>query len=417
MKASMTTLALWLALASFGAAQGTTTDQKPADQTPAPAAAQAPPTAAAPAATPAAPAPLSSPSMTGPLANLPPLVLDAGPLGNLSVNGVLSGMGMIQTSHVTGDSTGNPALTNGQIILQKADGLLQFYVQAGAYDIPVLGAPFVSTENSLSDLYGAVPVGYFKLNGKNTSLQIGSLPTLIGAEYTFSFQNMNIERGLLWNQEPAISKGIQLNQTLGKFALSLSWTDGYYSNRYTWLTGSLAYTKGAHALSFVAGGNYDHTAYSSFATPVQNNSSVYNIIYTYTKGAWVVTPYVQYTNVPTDAKIGVTKGASTTSGALLLSRTLSKGWSVAGRWEDISTSGNLKDGAVNLLYGPGSSAYSLTFTPTYQKGGFFGRSEISWVHANDIAPASGFSEDGNSKNQLRAMLEVGFVFGNNIEKK
>jgi len=27
------------------------------------------------------------------------------------------------------------------------------------------------------------------------------LPTLIGAEYTFTFENMNIERGLLWNQE------------------------------------------------------------------------------------------------------------------------------------------------------------------------------------------------------------------------
>ena len=38
----------------------------------------------------------------------------------------------------------------------------------------------------------------------------------MGAEYTFTFQNMNIERGLLWNQETAVNRGIQVNQALGK---------------------------------------------------------------------------------------------------------------------------------------------------------------------------------------------------------
>jgi hypothetical protein len=52
----------------------------------------------------------------------------------------------------------------------------------------------------------------------------------MGAEYTFTFENMNIERGLLWNQENAINRGIQVNQTIGKSA-SLSWNDGFYSNR------------------------------------------------------------------------------------------------------------------------------------------------------------------------------------------
>jgi hypothetical protein len=47
-----------------------------------------------------------------------------------------------------------------------------------------------------------VPQSFLKLQaGKNTAFEIGALPTLIGAEYTFSFENMNVERGLLWNQE------------------------------------------------------------------------------------------------------------------------------------------------------------------------------------------------------------------------
>ena len=99
--------------------------------------------------------------------------------------------------------------------------------------------------------------------GKNTSFEIGALPTLIGAEYTFSFENMNIERGLLWNQENAVNRGIQVNQTMGKFTASLSWNDGFYSNRYTWLSGSLAYTNGPHALSFVAGGNLGQTKFQN----------------------------------------------------------------------------------------------------------------------------------------------------------
>ncbi len=83
---------------------------------------------------------------------------------------------------------------------------------------------------------------------------IGKLPTLMGAEYKFDFQNMNIERGLLWNQENAINRGIQVNQTLGKFAASISWNYGYYSNVYSWLSGSLTCTNGPHILVFAGNG-------------------------------------------------------------------------------------------------------------------------------------------------------------------
>jgi len=41
----------------------------------------------------------------------------------------------------------------------------------------------------VSNLYGPVPVAYLKLQaGKNTSILVGQLPTLIGAEYTFTFE-------------------------------------------------------------------------------------------------------------------------------------------------------------------------------------------------------------------------------------
>ena len=332
------------------------------------------------------------------------------------MNGIVSGLGLAQSNPVPGDDTRQADLSNGQIFIQKTDGWFQFYVQAGAYTLPSLATPFLGTNNTLSNFYGPVPVAFLKLQaGKNTSFLIGALPTLMGAEYTFTFENMNIERGLLWNQENAVNRGIQVNQTMGKFTASLSWNDGYYSNRYSWMSGSLTYANGPHSLAFVGMGNLGQTKFQTLATPVQNNGSMYAVIYTYTKGSWIIQPYYQYSSVPTNPKIGVVKGASTNGGAILASRAFKHGFSLAGRWEYISSSGSAKDpNVVNLIFGPGSAGTSLTGTPTFQSGGFFVRGDLSWVHANNYTPGNVFGPMGTKANQFRAMAEIGFVFGNNI---
>ena len=371
--------------------------------------------AATPAAPPAPPTALPTPAITGPLQGLPPAMFDAGPFGKIAVNGILDGEGMWTGHYVPGDNSTQAALSNGQVFIQKTDGWFQFYLQAGAYNISALGTPFLATDKTVSDLYGPIPVGFVKLQAaKNTSILIGALPTLIGAEYTFSFENMNVDRGLLWNQENAVNRGIQVNQTMGKFTASLSWNDGFYSNRYSWLTGSLTYVSGPHSLAFVGGGNAGQTTYQSYATPVQNNSSIYNVIYTYNKGSWIIQPYWQYTNVPTDPKIGVIKGASTNGAAILLSRAFKHGFSLPVRWEYIASSGSAADRSVNLMYGPGSAATSFTVTPTFQHGGFFARGDIAYVHASSVAPGYAFGQTGMEQAQSRAVAEFGFIFGNNI---
>lgn len=339
------------------------------------------------------------------------MTFDAGPFGKLSVNGVLSGFGLVQGNHVTGDGTGQAALSDGQLFVQKADGWWQFYVQAGAYNILSLGTPFAATGKQVNALYGPVPLAYLKLvPSKSTSFQIGELPTLMGAEYTFDFENMNIERGLLWNQENAINRGVQLNQAFGKFSASLSWNDGYYSNRYSWLSGSLTYTQGPHSLAFVGMGNLSRTAFQTAATPVQNNSVMYALEYTYTKGNWIVQPYYQYSDVPTDLKVGIVKGASAQGGAVLLNRTLGHGFSLAGRGEYIATAGSASDGAQNLLYGSGSSAWSATVTPTFQRQRFFLRGDASVVRTLSFTAGDAFGKAGTDSTQSRGVLELGFLF-------
>ena len=357
------------------------------------------------------PQPLPNPAMTGPLQTALPREVRAGPFGTVAVTGVLSGIGMTQARWAPGDKERNWDLSNGQIFLQKTTGWWQFYLQGGAYNLPALGAPFVATPDTAKRYYGPFPEGYLKLVKGNFSVMVGALPTLIGAEYTFSFENMNIERGLLWNQENAVNRGLQLNETFKKLSASLSWNDGFYSNRYTWLTGSLTYAfNSASSLAFVGGGNLSQTAYATAATPAQSNSQIYNVIFTYSQEAWVVQPYFQYTNVPTNPKIGITRGAATRGGAFLLTYNFKHGISMAVRPEYISSTGSVSNGAVNLLYGPGSSAFGFTVTPTYRKEGFFLRGEFSIVNARYFTAGDAFGSAGLSGTQPRGLAEAGFLF-------
>jgi hypothetical protein len=347
-------------------------------------------------------------------------MFDAGPLGKIAANGIVTGFGLVQSNHVPGDSDGQGALSNGQIFIQNADGkYFQYFIEAGAYTLPSLATPFLPADKTVSNFYGPVPVAFGKVPvGKTTQFMFGALPTLMGAEYTFTFENMNIERGLLWNQENAVNRGLQVNQTLGKYlTASFSWNDGYYSNRYSWLSGSLTYTKGPHSLIFGGMGNLSQTKYQTAATPVQNNSTMYAVIYTYTKGAWIVQPYYQYSNVPTNPAVGVVNGASTNGGALLISRAFKHGFSLPARVEYIATSGSTAKQSVNLLFGPGSNGTSITGTPTFQWGGLFVRGDISYTHAGSYTPGTGFGGSGTNSDQVRGIAEVGFIFGHNITEK
>jgi hypothetical protein len=140
--------------------------------------------------------------MAGPLAfQSVPFSLDVGPLGKWYVDGVLSGLGLAQSNHVPGDKNATADLSNGTVIVQKIDGMVQFYAQLGAYSIPALGTQYDKLLDSTvaeKNLFSAVPQAFLKIVPTDTfSIEAGRLPTLIGAESTFTFENMNIERGLL----------------------------------------------------------------------------------------------------------------------------------------------------------------------------------------------------------------------------
>lgn len=371
----------------------------------------------------AAAEPLSAPSFGGPLRPNPdPMSTDAGVFGRLHITGQITGIGNAQTNGIPGvdPRTTDPLVDigNAQIQVQTTGAPLTFFVQGGVYSLPSLGSAYTRATEVTDQLYGPVPVAYGKLElSPNFSVQAGLLPTLIGAESTFTFQNMNIARGLLWNQEPAISRSVQVNYSNGPFNASVSVNDGFYSGDYNWVSGLVSYAATpSSTITLVAAGNFAESGKTGAATPLaQNNSSIFNVIYTYVDGPLTLQPYLQYTTVRSNRDIGIDRSAETFGGALLARYAINENFSIAGRAEYIASSGGdcgvAADCApTNLLYGPKSRAWSLTVTPTYQRGIFFARTELSYTRIDRVTEGYGFGSNFDKRDQVRGMFEAGVLF-------
>jgi hypothetical protein len=113
--------------------------------------------------------------------------------------------------------------------------------------------------------------------------------------------------------------------------------------------------------------------------------------------------------VPHNSDIAVSKTTSTFGGAMLASYKLAEHLSLAGRVEFIGSTGNSTDGSANLLYGPGSQAYSLTLTPTYQYNQVFIRPEVSYVQALNYTSGAVFGNQNKNPAQVRGLLEFGLL--------
>jgi hypothetical protein len=166
---------LLLAVAAFPAFGQDTPAPPPAAPTSAPADSAATQTKPA---DPAPPAPLPTPSMSGPLQTAVPHEVEG---GKLAVTGILSGIGWTEGNHIAGDNATHYDISNAQLFVQKTSGWWQFYLQGGAYNLPAIGVPFLSTSDTIKNIYGPFPQGYAKFVKGNFNVEVGALTTLIGA--------------------------------------------------------------------------------------------------------------------------------------------------------------------------------------------------------------------------------------------
>ena len=333
-------------------------------------------------------------AQAGPInANPTPISFDTG-FGKINVSGQISGLGYYQsnaTDLLPGDDETGFDLDNALITVSKTDGMFQFYVQAGMYSFPTVGVPYDKASDQSSNFLGPVPVAYGKIQFDDSfSISAGKLPTLVGAELAFTPQNFNIERGLLWWQEPVSSVGVQANYASGPLSVAVSWNDGYYTG--VWNSGSalVSYAiDGSNTLAFDA-------SVTANAGSVLGNQ-IYDVMYTYSAAPWTFGPYAQYQNY--DQGVGSDWGVG-----LLGAYQFTPEWSLNGRveYEDSSGAGSA------LIYGPKSSAWSATITPTWQRGVVYARAELSYTGLSD--QTFGFGKTLTKDNQFRALAEIGVVF-------
>jgi hypothetical protein len=130
---------------------------------------------------------------------------------------------------------------------------------------------------------------------------------------------------------------------------------------------------------------------------------------------------LQYTYVPERVDIGI-MGSSGTFGVAVISTyhvtakvngTVPKHHvSVPMRLEYQSSHGNsaVAGNPAGLMYGPGSSAWSATVTPTMQWNKLFARAEFSYVKVFNPLAEAAFGTNGLNNNQVRLMLEAGLLY-------
>ena len=347
---------------------------------------------------------------------------DSDLIGNWQINAALTGLGAIQ-SNATGTNPRNYGdISNAQVIIEKTSGWLQLFAVAGYYSIPDLSTNYTRAATNTRTTWGALPIAYASIvPNDNWSLYIGKLFAIGGAEGTFSYENTNIQRGLLWSQTNSVSQGAQLNFKHSGWSSSLAWTDGADSGKFNWVGATVGYQLTPKTtVSAVWNGFLSANPANSLKTPLlQNNSQISNLVFGYKGEHWGFSPYLQYSIVPANPTIGI-DGESSTQGIgflgtyritpLVNGQLPKRNITLPFRLEYINTRGNSGTSTNNLLYGPNSAAWSATLTPTWQQGPYFARIEGSYVSALNYTPGAAFGTNGDTRGQARGLLELGILF-------
>lgn len=313
-------------------------------------------------------------------------------------------------------------VSNAQVMIQKTSGWLQLFAMGGAYSQPALAGNYTRAYTQTDGTWGFFPVGWISLAPSDEwRLDIGKIFAIGGGENTFTYQNINVQRGLLWTQTNVVTRGMQLNYTGSAFSANLAWTDGSYSNTYNWVSGQVTVPiNERHGVNVSWTGSVSANAMNTMATPLlQNNSQITTLNYAYNSPHWSVTPYLQMTVVPAAPQVGIL-GSSGTQGAAILGtyrfnpteggKPAKQNISLPLRLEYLNSWGNSGVSSSNLMYGPNSAAWSATLTPTWQRGALFARLEGSYVRALNITQGSAFGLNGNANGQARVMLEAGILY-------
>ncbi|HXW50470.1 MAG TPA: outer membrane beta-barrel protein [Candidatus Acidoferrales bacterium] len=367
-----------------------------------------------PAPSSASPTPQPTPSPASTSLTLGPLTID-GVLSAFTMftNGV-NASGSLDTA--TGaDLTNRTDISNAFLIVNKNSGTLRYGFAAGAYNIPVVGFALNKTTQTGANtsLYGALPSVYVEYAPTAAwNLMAGKLATFTGQEDTYTYENANIQRGIVWNIETAVSRGVRSNFTGSRFTGAIEVNDGYYSGNRLGFEGQITNAPNANT-TFEFVWVIPNSSAPANATASIANKRLYNPLLTYTAGRWTFSPYLLFVDSPASSALGYTSEEHAFGAVFNASYAFNPTWSLPLRVEygkSGSAVGDTSPNANLLGYGPGSSAWTYTLTPTYRRGIFFARTEASIVDVGSYAPGAAFGPQGDDANQFRVGAESGIQF-------
>lgn len=293
-------------------------------------------------------------------------------------------------------------LSNGLLNVTINAGNLRANATVGTYAFPTVGFPLVPDNAPAANvnLFSPLPVAALNYTfNAHLSLAAGKFAALLGQESPFTYQNVNVQRGLGWNMEPTISRGVQLAYSNGPWSVTLQDNDAYYSGANRALEGLVGWSPSPDTtVSFAAivpGANVPGNP-----TVAVGNKAEYDFMYTRTIGKLQLLPYFLWVHSPASSILGYTNSESAWAAVAMGTWTFSPQWSVALRYETArndSSSNDVSPNADLVGFGPGSAANSQTITPAYHFGnGGVLRLEYSHVSATGL-------------NQSRYGLEFGVM--------
>lgn len=357
---------------------------------------------------------VAAPEVTQAQATPPPYSLDGTfSLYALHTSGV-NASGALDTP-MGADESSRGDLSDGLLTFAKNTGFFRFGITAGVYAFPVVGGALNPTTQAGANtsFYGYVPSYYvaFVPNDRLT-VSAGQLATLLGQENGFTYQNVTIQRGLVWAAESTFSRGIRVTYTQGKFTGDLEYNDGFYTANHRAFEGLVRWAPSGStnlALAFIA----PQADTPGNATTSIANKTEYDFMLTQQFGKLQLLPYVLLINSPASSALGYTSAESASGAALLADYAFNGRLSVAGRYEWFANNSTASDTSPNADFlgdGPGSRAQSFTVTPAYRVNLFFARAEFSVVHVSNVTPGLAFGTAGTGTTQTRVLLETGAQF-------
>lgn len=261
----------------------------------------------------------------------------------------------------------------------------------GDYAFPTVGFPLVADDASGAnvELYSPLPIAALTYNfDSHVSVAAGKFAALLGQESPFTYQNLNVQRGIGWGMEPAISRGVQIAYTNGPWNLTLQENDAYYSGSSRAFEGLVGWspspTTNLQFAAIVPGANAPGNT-----TTAIGNKAEYDLMYARTIGKLQVLPYFLWVHSPASALLGYASSENASAGVLLASWAFSAQCSAAVRYETARNGSSSSDASPNadlVGFGAGSSASSETITPAFRFGnGGVLRLEYSHVSATGMS--------------------------------